>query len=132
MKYKVGDVLRIKDNGYSYTTYGDMFEMLNFRKKTLNSELPNGTIVQVFASAIHTYQDLEVYACVNEHGDETLISIEGLEEFSWKRAESYTVDGVSIEITESEIIINGTKIVRHGDTKSGGSGKESNGKVRPA
>lgn len=131
MKYKVGDVLRIKDNGYSYTTYGDMFKQLGFRKTTLNGDLPNGSYVQVFATAIHhTIPDQELYACVNEDGDETLIGDQGLEWFKWKQAERYDVGGVVVEITESDIIINGVKQSRNGDKKSRTSGKKANEKAR--
>lgn len=131
MKYKVGDVLRIKDSGYSYPTYGDMFVELGFRKTTLNDGLPNGSYVQVFATAMHhTVPDQELYACVNQHGDEVLMAVKGLERFTWKQGERYDVDGTSVEVTESHIIINGTKLSRNGFRKSGATGKKSNEKVR--
>lgn len=103
-KFKVGDIVCIKYNGVTYTTYERMFERMGFANKKRNNELPNGSIVKIFAIGNHETTDEPVYGCVGLEGQEVLMGGRGLKTIEFPRAiRKTTINQYDVEISKKGI-----------------------------
>ena len=73
-KFKEGDVVKVVDNGHSYTTYGSKFTELGFKNKERNPILSHGTVAKIFGISKHG-----IVAIRDMTGNESLIGDHGLE-----------------------------------------------------
>ena len=82
MKYKVGDVVVVKNEGDTYSTYADMFVKMGFNCVLHNPSVPNGTLGKIFATDVHdSDNDVNLYGIITEAGNEVLIGERGIELF---------------------------------------------------
>lgn len=79
-KFKVGELVTIKDTGYCYSSYKTMFSKLDFRnKEENNSELKDiDAIARIFAVETHPDQIDNMYAVILPDGRELLMGERGL------------------------------------------------------
>ena len=78
---KVGSKVCITNNGYTCSTYGDMFKKMNFKNKRINNGLENGTICTVFGIESPPQfpgKDDKVYGIRDGYGREALMKEKGL------------------------------------------------------
>lgn len=77
-KFKIGDSVRIINDGKIYTTYYRMFSKLGFKDTELNATLPYG-IGKVFGIDVHELDSNDILIAIrDEYGNECLIDECGL------------------------------------------------------
>jgi hypothetical protein len=77
-KFKIGDSVRIINDGNIYTTYYRMFSKLGFKDTELNATLPYG-IGKVFGIDVHENNSNDILIAIrDEYGNECLIDECGL------------------------------------------------------
>lgn len=88
---KVNDIVRVVRGDYTYTTYKDMFKSMGFFNTEGNKAFEDGTIAKVFKRGIHPRDGNVLVAIVDQDGNESLISEEGLEVLSFDRGKPISV-----------------------------------------
>lgn len=79
MKYKVGDIVVVTDQGDTYSTYTDMFVEMGFNCVLHNPSVPNGTLGKIFATNTHgDHVGINLYGIITEAGNEVLIGEKGI------------------------------------------------------
>lgn len=78
-KFKEGDVVKVVNNGESYTTYGSKFTELGFKNKESNPILNHGTVAKIFGISKHGDDTNYIVAIRDMVGNESLIGESGLE-----------------------------------------------------
>lgn len=73
-----GDLVVVKNNGKTYTTFADAFEKLNFKNKLENVLWAEGSTGTVFGFLYNNFGNVMV-GLNDTHGNQTLIGIEGVE-----------------------------------------------------
>lgn len=77
-KFKIGDNVKLKNFGKTYTTYEDMFELMGFKNTQYNGDIKNKEVGTIFGVQLHENQDTILYAIRTLDGREALIGEEGL------------------------------------------------------
>ena len=76
---KIGDLVRIKNSGKTYTTHSDAFTSMGFRQTQVNDSWDLGEIGRVFAITPRSKSTLDLYAVEHSDGRQCLIGTEGIE-----------------------------------------------------
>ncbi len=82
-KFEVGQLVRVKDPGQTYTAYGALFDELKFANRKDNPSVPSGTVGQVFGRTSN--ESYPKYGIVTMDGQEVLIGELGIEECIFER-----------------------------------------------
>lgn len=77
-KFKTGDNVEVKNSGFTYKNYKDMFELMGFKNTLYNGDIKNKEIGTIFRVQLHENQDTILYAIRTLDGREALIGEEGL------------------------------------------------------
>lgn len=102
MKFQVGQLVKVKNNGETYCSYSTVFKELGFNNTEVNNSFKNGTVGQIFAITKHTnIRGHEEYLCalVDEHGNECLIGENGINPLKFERVEKPTEVKLNIDYT---------------------------------
>ncbi len=75
----VGALVRIVENGRTYTVYDEMFRRLGFTNTTENHVFANGQAGHVFAMSVHPEDGTAIVAVRSDAGAECLIEAAGVE-----------------------------------------------------
>jgi hypothetical protein len=79
---KIGDIVTIKDTGYLYSTYYDMFKKLGFKNPTSPHnklyEEKSKVKYTIFSKIKHTDEGTMLYAVIDKIGNQYLVSKAGL------------------------------------------------------
>jgi hypothetical protein len=95
-RFKVGDILQVKDPGSVYSIYGHMFQSMGFINTEVNHGFAENTIVQVFCIDYHPHQRNQLCAVRDMRGNEALYDADGLQEIVFKRPEPKSI---KVELT---------------------------------
>lgn len=71
--YKIGQRVKILNNGLTYTTYSDMFRKFKFKNTEINWEFPDKSTAIIFNMGILDSTGKDVLCLRNEIGQECLI-----------------------------------------------------------
>lgn len=77
-KFKIGDTVKVKNFGQTYTTYEYMFELMGFKDTRYNGGIKNKDVGTIFGVQLHENQDVLLYAIRTADDREALIGEEGL------------------------------------------------------
>ena len=85
-KFKVGNIVKIRDTGFLFTTYDKMFKKLGFINIERNSGKNSlGLLGEIFAIEQHPSDEDTILAAVNlENGEQILIDVDGIEKVTFK------------------------------------------------
>ena len=100
-KIKIGDLVHITDTDYVYTTFDSMFESMNFKNKSYNSNENADVTLPFEIFEVKFFNNQFLYGIRNGYGHELLFSKHGLSYYYWKDYAS----GKSILPTIAEVSI---------------------------
>jgi hypothetical protein len=79
-KFKIGDIIRVNDNGAIYDTFSEKFKELGFKNTSFNLGIKNGKFAKIFAISNHKFKcNTILLACISKKGKEFLIDSDGVE-----------------------------------------------------
>lgn len=78
-KFKIGDKVKVTNYGYTYTTYGEKFELMGFENTQYNGSIRDKEVGTIFGVTLHEDKDTILYAIRTlDDNREALIGEEGL------------------------------------------------------
>lgn len=77
-KFQIGDKVKVKNAGKTYSTYEDKFKEAGFKNFKVNSSWLDGTVGTIFWKGTHSDRLINLVALRHEDGRECLISEEGV------------------------------------------------------
>jgi hypothetical protein len=109
-KFKKGDIVKVSQSGYVYSTYDKMFDLFGFKNRSINGFNPkNNNAYTVVGITLHTDDPNNVlYGIANSDGDELVISEIGLTKYG--NTEDYFLEFFSGPFTENTL--KGNKLLK--------------------